>query len=132
MESIENQLENLKDIEKILDNCNDKLNEMTKVDDINEKIDTMTDPNTKCQINWSCAYGIYTSYYMYLLLNEQHPKDHPLMKEIKRLQEFKEKINNASNSENDKTNNRDLISTSEANNRITKAINKAHKKKFNK
>ena len=37
-------------------------------------------------------YGAYTSYYLHLLLNEIHPKDHQLSKEIKRLQEFKSKI----------------------------------------
>lgn len=96
MESgLESQLELLKQLEESIDNCNNKLNELTKTEDISQKIDNNLDPKSRAEIHWACAYGTYTSYYLYLLLNEIHPKDHQLNKEIKRLQDFKEKIKKA-------------------------------------
>lgn len=89
------QLEILKELEGAIDECDNKLSELTKVDDISEKIQTNLDAKSRASIEWTCSYGAYTSYYLHLLLNEIHPKDHQLSKEIKRLQEFKSKITRA-------------------------------------
>ena len=89
MESgLESQLELLKQLEESIDNCNNKLNELTKTEDISQKINNNLEPKSRAEIHWACAYGTYTSYYLYLLLNEIHPKDHQLNKEIKSCTEI--------------------------------------------
>lgn len=96
---LSSQLETLKELEGAIDECDNKLNELTKVDEINEKIQSNLDAKSRSYIEWACAYGTYTSYYLHLLLNQIHPKDHQLGKEIKRLQDFKSKLTRAVNGE---------------------------------
>lgn len=93
--SLNNQLEVLKAIEHSIDECDSKLSELAEVEGIQDSLNTKIDPKSRADINWTCAYGVYTSYYMYLLLNETQPKNHKISDEIKRLQTFKQKINEA-------------------------------------
>ena len=93
--ALNNQLEILKEIEKSIDECDNKLSELTSIEGIQDSLNTKIDPKSRADINWTCAYGVYTSYYMYLLLNETQPKNHKISDEIQRLQIFKQKINEA-------------------------------------
>ena len=86
------QLNMLKDLNKELDNFENKINECFEIKNISEKIEKCN-AKTRANINWAASYGIYTNYYLYLMLSETNPIDHPLYNEIKRLQEYKEKIN---------------------------------------
>jgi len=86
------QLNMLKELNKELDNYENKINECFEIKNISEKIEKCN-AKTRANINWAASYGIYTNYYLYLMLSETNPIDHPLYNEIKRLQEYKEKIN---------------------------------------
>ena len=88
------QLNMLKELNKELDNYENKINECFEIKNISEKIEKC-DAKTRANINWTASYGIYTNYYLYLMLNEINPKDHQLNKELIRLFEFQKKINNA-------------------------------------
>ena len=88
------QLNMLKELNKELDNYENKINECFEIKNISEKIEKCN-AKTRANINWAASYGIYTNYYLYLMLNKTNPIDHPLFNEIKRLQEYKGKINRA-------------------------------------
>ena len=93
-DEFENQLNVLKELDLELKNLDKKVDELVQTEKISEKIHNC-DSKTKAELNWACSYGIYTNYYLYLILNEVNPKDHQLNKELIRLFEFQKKINNA-------------------------------------
>ena len=93
-DEFENQLNVLKELDLELKNLDKKVDELVQTEKISEKIHNC-DSKTKAELNWACSYGIYTNYYLYLMLNEINPKDHQLNKELIRLFEFQKKINNA-------------------------------------
>lgn len=99
-DEFDEQLKILQSLNSQLDNLDKKLNQLVKTEKISEKIEECN-AKTKAELNWVCSYGIYTNYYLHLILNEINPKEHDLINEIKRLQVFKEKINKAVNGEND-------------------------------
>jgi hypothetical protein len=99
-DELENQLNILKELDSELKNLDKKVNELVQTEKISEKIHNC-DSKTKAELNWACSYGIYTNYYLYLMLNEINPKDHQLNKELIRLFEFQKKINNAVKGEKD-------------------------------
>ena len=98
-DEFDEQFKTLKSLNSELDNLDKTLNELVKTEKISEKIEKCN-PKTKAELNWVCSYGIYTNYYLHLILNEINPKEHDLINEIKRLQGFKEKINKAVKGEN--------------------------------
>ena len=99
-DEFDEQFKTLKSLNSELDNLDKTLNELVKTEKISEKIEKCNS-KTKAELNWACSYGIYTNYYLHLILNEINPKEHDLINEIKRLQGFKEKINKAVKGEND-------------------------------
>ena len=101
-DEFENQLNVLKELDLELKNLDKKVDELVQTEKISEKIHNC-DSKTKAELNWACSYGIYTNYYLYLMLNEINPKDHQLNKELIRLFEFQKKINNAVKGEKNET-----------------------------
>ena len=89
-DEFENQLNVLKELDLELKNLDKKVDELVQTEKISEKIHNC-DSKTKAELHWACSYGIYTNYYLYLMLNEINPKDHQLNKELIRLFEFQKK-----------------------------------------
>ena len=94
-QKVQDQLEVLKKIEKSIDLCQKRVNELIKTDKFQEKIEKNVEAKERAELNWALSYGVYTSYYLYLLLNERDPKTHEISGELRRLQDYKEKINKA-------------------------------------
>lgn len=93
-EDINNEINLLKDIENTIDNVNNQLNKITENENFPDNVNK-AGPKERAYFNWTCAYGVYTSYNLYLLLEGIKPKDHQISKEIQRLQDFRDKIRRA-------------------------------------
>lgn len=102
------QIEIIKRLDKELVVLDNKVDELAKVDDVYQEIEKKCDAKTKARLNWASAFGVYTLYHLWLKMNKINPRDHPIKKEIKRLQEFRDKIiesiRNNVNQHNDMTN----------------------------
>ncbi|KAJ1830081.1 hypothetical protein LPJ63_000576 [Coemansia sp. RSA 2711] len=65
---------------------------------LNEILPKLT-PIQRCELEALVAYSIDTLFWIYLKVNGVPPKEHPIMKELQRVQRYIEKINKAKDSE---------------------------------
>ncbi|MCQ2818465.1 MAG: Sas10/Utp3/C1D family protein [archaeon] len=93
-EDISPQIELLKGIEKAIDDCDNSINKIIEKDNFPENISN-SKPKERAYFYWTNAFGVYTSYHLHLKLNGIKTKDHPILKEIQRLQEFRDNIRQA-------------------------------------
>lgn len=96
-ETMMKQITILKKLDKELDVLDDQVDELTKEGTYQEII-KRCDAKTKAKIHWASAFGVYTLFYLYLKMNEINPTDHPIKKEIIRLQEFRDRLTESMNS----------------------------------
>ncbi|KAJ2479669.1 hypothetical protein IWW56_002940 [Coemansia sp. RSA 2131] len=61
---------------------------------LNELLPKLT-PIQRCELEALVAYSIDTLFWIYLKVNGVPPKEHPIMKELQRVQRYIEKINRA-------------------------------------
>ncbi|KAJ1855464.1 hypothetical protein GGH12_003433 [Coemansia sp. RSA 1822] len=65
---------------------------------LNELLPKLT-PIQRCELEALVAYSIDTLFWIYLKVNGVPPKEHPIMKELQRVQRYIEKINRAKGSD---------------------------------
>jgi hypothetical protein len=102
---IANKIKVLKEINTELDNYEKFLDVLVKNDSISDysKIMEEISPNERMDVNWNMGYSAYTLYYskillinsVYLKLRNIDPRDHEIKDEMKRVQDFYSKIQDA-------------------------------------
>ncbi|KAJ1761830.1 hypothetical protein LPJ77_000522 [Coemansia sp. RSA 2523] len=65
---------------------------------LNDLLPKLT-PIQRCELEALVAYSIDTLFWIYLKVNGVPPKEHPIMKELQRVQRYIEKINRAKGSD---------------------------------
>ncbi|KAJ2627078.1 hypothetical protein IW137_005751 [Coemansia sp. RSA 1287] len=65
---------------------------------LNDLLPKLT-PIQRCELDALVAYSIDTLFWIYLKVNGVPPKEHPIMKELQRVQRYIEKINRAKGSD---------------------------------
>ncbi|KAJ2502442.1 hypothetical protein GGH96_001105 [Coemansia sp. RSA 1972] len=65
---------------------------------LNDLLPKLT-PIQRCELEALVAYSIDTLFWIYLKVNGVPPKEHPIMKELQRVQKYIEKINRAKGSD---------------------------------